>query len=286
MSDSVMEQPAIEHVARPADEGILEAAVVGAARAGGHVLVVGDAGDSAGQRIVARLIHRHSRRAAAQMITVMCAGLPDTLLESELFGHLRGSFSGAYRDKPGLLELAANGTLFLGDVGEMSARLQAMLLQFLETGAVRPIGADDPHGRVDVRIIAGADRGLRARVESGAFSRALFSRLSEVSLVLQPLRDRREDIPFLLNSLLRRETSAPDPGARRVAPAAMRQLAAYDWPGNVRELENVVDRLGLDPRGPVIKPADLPAEITGLPARRAARRARQFGQHASGLGAT
>ena len=279
MDDAVMEPHAIERAGRPAVEGFLEAAVDRAARASGHVLVVGDAGDGAGQQVVARLIHQQSRRTAAQMISVMCAGLPDTLLESELFGHLRGSFPGAYRDKPGLLDLAANGTLFLGDVGEMSARLQAALLRFLETGNVRPIGADHAHGPVDVRIIAGADRGLRARVASGAFSQGLFSRLSGISLVLQPLRDRPEDIPFLLNSLLRSQISAPEPRARRVAPAAMRLVAAYGWPGNVRELENVVDRLELNPRGPVIRPADLPAEITGLPTRRAARRAGQFGRH-------
>ncbi len=239
----------------------LEAEINRAARTDGHVLVTGDA--YAGRRVAARLIHQQSGRATARMAILRCAGLPDLLIESELFGHLRGSFTGAYRDKPGLLDLAAGGTLFLDDVGETSARVQSALLRFLETGDVTSVGADGPHGRVDVRIVAGDNQDLRDRIAAGAFSERLFEQLNAMPLVLRPLRDRPQDVPFLVGALLDARPGAQHPLNRRLSPAAMRQLAAYEWPGSVREMEDVFDRLDLRVAGRMVESADLPAEITG-----------------------
>lgn len=258
MKDSAVIDPdAVAH-GLSAIGSALAADIERAARTDAHVFIVGE-GD-AGPNVVARLIHQRSRRSAAPMLILGCAGLPDTLLESELFGHLRGSFPGAYRDKPGLLDMATTGTLFLDDVGEMSARLQAALLRFMDTGDVQRVGANRPHRHVDVRIIAADNGNLRSQIASGGFREDLYDDLNMVSLVLPPLRERREDIPLFVDFFLR-ENSAPTTDLRCVSAAAMQLLTAYDWPGNVNELKNVVDRCELLGRGEVVEPADLPTEI-------------------------
>src|SRR4029079_14251469 len=149
-----------------------------------------------------RLIHQGSRRRLAPMATLNCAGVPDTLLESELFGHVRGSFTDAHRDKPGIFESAANGTVFLDEVGEMSARMQAVLQRFLETGELQRVGADRVHARVNVRVIAATNRDLMAEIEAGRFREDLFYRLNVLRIHVPALRERSEDIPALLNHYL------------------------------------------------------------------------------------
>jgi transcriptional regulator with GAF, ATPase, and Fis domain len=167
-----------------------------AARSGAKVLITGETG--VGKEVVARLIHHRSARAAGRLVTVNCAGLPDSLLESELFGHVRGSFTGAYRDKPGLLEMAPNGTVFLDEVGEMSARMQVVLLRFLETGEIQRIGADRSHVRVNVRLITATNRDLPKEIAAGNFREDLFFRLNVIRMHIPPLRERNEDVSLLL----------------------------------------------------------------------------------------
>src|SRR5206468_11674807 len=150
-----------------------------------------------GKELVAREIHRRSLRASRPFVPVNCAGLPETLLESELFGHVKGSFTGAYRDKPGKLETAHEGTVFLDEVGEMSLRMQGLLLRFLETGELQKVGADDGGHHVNVRVIAATNRNLRDMINQGTFREDLFYRMNVIHLVVPPLRDRREDIPGL-----------------------------------------------------------------------------------------
>ena len=145
-----------------------------AARSDAKVLITGETG--VGKEVVARLIHQRSARASAPLVTLNCAGLPDSLLESELFGHVRGSFTGAYRDKPGLLEMAPNGTVFLDEVGEMSTRMQVVLLRFLESGEIQRIGADRSHARVNVRLITATNRDLQAQIAAGGFREDLYFR--------------------------------------------------------------------------------------------------------------
>src|SRR5512138_2323412 len=157
-----------------------------AARSDAKVLLTGESG--VGKEVVARLIHRDSARRNATFVTINCAGLPDTLLESELFGHVRGSFTGAYRDRPGLLETADRGTVFMDEVGEMSIRMQALLLRFLESGEVQRVGADRTQGRVDVRVIAATNRNLVDRIASKEFREDLYYRLNVIQLYIPPLR--------------------------------------------------------------------------------------------------
>ena len=178
---------------------LIEADVECAARSDAKVLITGETG--VGKEVVARLIHHRSTRTSTSLVTVNCAGLPDSLLESELFGHARGSFTGAYRDKPGLLEMAPNGTVFLDEVGEMSPRMQAVLLRFLESGEIQRLGADRPHTRVNVRLITATNRDLQSQIIAGAFREDLYFRLNVIRLCIPPLRDRVDDIPLLVESL-------------------------------------------------------------------------------------
>jgi transcriptional regulator with PAS, ATPase and Fis domain len=230
-----------------------------AARSDAKILITGESG--VGKEVLARLIHRHSNRAHAQLVTINCAGLPDSLLESELFGHVRGSFTGAYRDKPGLLETAHNGTIFMDEVGEMSLRMQALLLRFLESGEIQRVGAERAQARVNVRVIAATNRNLIERIATKDFREDLYYRLNVIHLTVPALRDRRDDIPELLHHFIafyaaRHGMPTPD-----ISPEAMAQLVAYGWPGNVRELRNFVERLVLRARNGSVVPADLPVEI-------------------------
>ena len=229
------------------------------ARSDAKVLITGETG--VGKEVFARLIHQRSARASAALVTINCAGLPDELLESELFGHVRGSFTGAYRDKTGLVDLAANGTLFLDEVGEMSARMQAVLLRFVESGEVQRVGADRVHRTGNVRIIAATNRDLEARCTSGHFREDLYFRLSVVTIGVPPLRARVDDIPLLVHHFLAVYARANQSGSLGMSAAAMTALGAYPWPGNVRELKNVIERIVVRTTAPMIEVDDIPAEI-------------------------
>jgi transcriptional regulator with GAF, ATPase, and Fis domain len=237
--------------ASPAMSALLQgASEIGASDA--KVLIGGETG--AGKEVVARYVHASSPRAHRSLVTVNCAALSDSLLESELFGHARGSFTGAYRSKIGLLQLAHQSTLFLDEVGEMSPRMQALLLRFLENGEVQPVGADGARTRVDVRVIAATNVDLDDSVAAGRFRSDLLYRLRVIYLLVPPLRDRREDIPVLVEHFLK------DRGSRAsVSDAAMQLLVAHHWPGNVREVRNVVEQMVARAPGDVILPAHLPS---------------------------
>ena len=236
-----------------------------AARSDAKVLITGETG--VGKEVVARLIHQRSGRASAALVTLNCAGLPDSLLESELFGHVRGSFTGAYRDKPGLLEMSPNGSIFLDEVGEMSSRMQAVLLRFLESGEIQRVGADRARAIVNVRLITATNRDLQASIAAGLFREDLYFRLNVIRLSIPPLRERPEDIPPLVQHFLLAYRQEHAVRASDVAPAAMAALVRYRWPGNVRELKNVVERMVLKATGPTVQLSDIPAEVLRADAR-------------------
>jgi len=230
-----------------------------AARSDAKVLIVGETG--VGKEIVARMIHETGRRRTRNFVTINCAGLPDSLLESELFGHVRGSFTGAYRDKPGLAAMAHNGTLFLDELGETSLRMQALLLRFVENGEIQRVGSDRIDGRVDVRIIAATNRNLAKRIGEGEFREDLYYRLNVIRLAIPPLRERGDDVTMLLRHYLSESATAHQVDLPRLTPTAEKILTSHRWPGNVRELKNVVERLVIRHSGRDIVPDDLPAEI-------------------------
>ena len=224
------------------------------------VLITGESG--VGKELVARLIHEGGARRASKFVAINCAGLPDSLLESELFGHVRGSFTGAYRDKKGWLEMAHGGTIFLDEVGEMSLRMQAMLLRFLETGEIQRVGSDRALPPLDVRVIAATHRNLAECVKERTFREDLYYRLNVVHIEVPPLRDRRGDIPVLLKHFLSMFSAAHRLPMPDVAPDAMQRLASYDWPGNVRELKNVAERLVVGSRSGRIETTSLPSDVS------------------------
>src|SRR5581483_964702 len=194
-------------------------------------------------------------------VTLNCAGLPDSLIESELFGHVRGSFTGAYRDKPGLLEMAPGGTVFLDEVGEMSQRMQVVLLRFLESGEIQRIGADRAHARANVRLITATNRDLHAQIAAGAFREDLYFRLNVIRVMIPPLRERIEDIPLLVEHYLESYAQVHRTEPMSVSPAAMDALLTYRWPGNIRELKNVIERTVLKASGNAVQVRDLPSDI-------------------------
>jgi transcriptional regulator with PAS, ATPase and Fis domain len=228
------------------------------------VLITGESG--VGKDLIARHLHKYSARCDAAFIAVNCAGLSETLLESELFGHEKGSFTGAFRSKPGKLQLAHRGTLFLDEVGEMSLRMQALLLRFLENGEIQVVGADSPVTTVDVRVVAATNRKLPELVAAGQFREDLLYRLRVIHLEVPPLRERPDDIRRLIGYFIERS-------GRRVtiAPDAMRLLERYRWPGNVRELQNVLEQTIWFAPGNVIEVEHLP-ETVRTAGRRCCRR--------------
>ena len=230
-----------------------------AGRVGAKTLITGESG--VGKELVARAIHEGSHRSREPFVPINCAGLPETLLESELFGHVKGSFTGAYRDKPGKLEFADRGTVFLDEVGEMTLRMQGLLLRFLETGELQKVGSDRTSGRVDVRTIAATNRDLRAMIADGRFREDLFYRLNVIHLVVPPLRERREDIPGLVGHFLQRFSKNGSAHVKGIAPDALTALCEYPWPGNVRELENAIERLVVKTRTEMASLEDLPLEV-------------------------
>ncbi len=203
------------------------------------VLITGETGS--GKELVARAIHAHSRRAAAPLITVNCAAIPSDLLESELFGHERGAFTGAVRRRRGSFELAHGGSLFLDEVGSLRPNLQAKLLRALQEGDITPVGGEHSL-HVDVRIIAATNRDLHQAIRQGEFRDDLFYRLNVVPILVPPLRERKEDIPSLAEYFIARYRVKLQATIRGITPAALDLLAAYAWPGNVRELEHTIER--------------------------------------------
>lgn len=237
----------------------VESEVECAARADAKVLITGETG--AGKEVVARLIHQRSARSSKPLVTMNCAGLPDSLVESELFGHVRGSFTGAYRDKTGLLELAHSGTIFLDEVAEMNMRMQVVLLRFLETGEIQRIGSERSHRRIDSRLIAATNKDLQEQVAAGSFREDLYYRLNVIRIVVPPLRERADDVPLLVDYYLDTCSSRHGLAKPPVDATTMEALMRYRWPGNIRELKNVVERLVLKAGGRNLTPDDLPAGI-------------------------
>jgi two-component system, NtrC family, response regulator HydG len=223
------------------------------------VLILGETGT--GKGLVARAIHAQGRRASGPFVTVNCAALPETLLESELFGHVKGAFTGATSNRTGLIEEASRGTLFLDEIAEMSPSLQAKLLHVLESATVRAVGANRER-RVDTRIVTATHRDLRARVLDGSFREDLFYRLDVVTIEVPPLRHRRDDLPLLLEHFLAQsKLKHPSSPVQGLTPDALEKLRAHAWPGNVRELEHLVERAVLLGRDALIRASELPATI-------------------------
>ena len=228
------------------------------------VLLGGETGT--GKELIARAIHYNSRRKTKEFVAQNCAALPETLLESELFGYKAGAFSGAKSDKKGLIQLAHGGTLFLDEIGDMPLNLQAKLLRVLQEGEVRPLGSLEAR-KVDVRVVAATHMDLQEKIRDGEFREDLYYRLCVFPIVLPPLRERKEDLPSLLQHFLGEACERYGKAVEGFAPAAVEVLMRYDFPGNIRELRNVVERAVLmaEP-GATILPSHLPPEIAGLPA--------------------
>ncbi len=224
------------------------------------VLIDGESGT--GKELVAKAIHQHSRRVRRPFVVVNCAALPETLLESELFGHVRGAFTGAISDKKGLFEEAQGGTIFLDEIGETSQATQVKLLRFLQEGEIKRVGSNTTL-RVDVRLIAATNRNLQAMVDEGTFRQDLYYRLNVIQITLPPLRDRRDDILPLAEFFIRRYATRMRKSPPRLSAEAIRLLTAYDWPGNVRELENAIERAVTLCLGDSILPHDLPEALRG-----------------------
>ena len=221
------------------------------------VMIIGESGT--GKELVARAIHKHSPRAERPFVAVNCGALTETLLEAELFGHVRGSFTGAVADRKGLWEEAEEGTLFLDEIGETSPAMQVKLLRALQESEIRRVGASRTV-KVNARVVAATNRDLEREVKAGAFREDLFYRLSVVTLAVPPLRERRSDIPLLAEKFL--SWAAVGTGKRpRLSNVALSALVAYDWPGNVRELENAIEYATLRTRGAEVLPEDLPAKL-------------------------
>ena len=260
----------------------LKAEIERIARSDAKVLITGESG--VGKEVVARAINSASPRSQQAFTPVNCAGIPETLLESELFGHVKGSFTGAYRDKPGKLEMSDHGTIFLDEIGEMTLRMQGLLLRFLETGEIQKVGAERVAKVTNVRVITATNRNLRDLIGQGLFREDLYYRINVIHLVVPPLRERREDIPLLIEHFLRRFTNVVVNGianvngnghaaeaangnghlsspVRTIAPEAIERLCEYHWPGNVRQVENVIERLVVTGRREVVDVRDLPHEV-------------------------
>ena len=220
------------------------------------VLVLGESGT--GKELVARAIHDRSRRADRPFVPIHCGALPRDVLESELFGHEKGSFTGAVNAKPGLMEMADGGTLFLDEIGDMEPESQVRLLRALETGMFFRVGGTRPR-RVDVRLVAATNRDLTEAMQRGQFRQDLYFRINTITVSLPPLRDRREDVAMLAQHFV---DANPTYGVKRLSAAALERLEAHSWPGNVRELLHAIERAMILSKGSDILPEDLPPELT------------------------
>jgi len=223
------------------------------------VLLTGESG--VGKELVASAIHARSSRAARPLMAVNCAGIPETLLESELFGHVKGSFTGAVRDKQGLFAAARGGTFFLDEIGEMSPATQVKLLRVLQEREAIPVGGTEAIP-VDVRVVAATNRDLEDDIKRGRFRTDLYYRLNVIAIHLPPLRDRRDDIQILWEEFLSRIAKERDEQPKALAEDAKAALLAYDWPGNVRELENALERAVVLSKATTIDLAALPDKLT------------------------
>ncbi len=237
------------------------------------ILITGESGT--GKELIAQVLHYYSERSRGEFVTVNCAALPDTLLESELFGHRRGSFTGAVRDKDGLFKVANGGTLFLDEIGDMSPSLQVKLLRALQEREILPIGATKPI-KIDVRVIAATNADLDQKQHTGEFRPDLYYRLSVIPIHIKPLRDRPDDIADLAEYFLERSCRKISVAKRRFSSEAQRKLLHYAWPGNVRELENTIERLVILSDHELIDVASLPARIVGAEQRVAAAQVRSL----------
>ena len=229
------------------------------------VLITGESGT--GKELIAQAIHQHSRRARQQFVPINCAGLSESILEDELFGHVRGAFTGAEKDRQGRFEYASGGTMFLDEIGDMPRPMQAKLLRVLESGEVVRLGSNEPR-HVDVRLVSATNADLEAAIKEGTFREDLYFRIKGVELHLPPLRARREDVPLLARHFAaqiakRLERSTPD-----LAEDTLQALSAFDWPGNVRQLANAIQNAVVLTEGDLVEPRHLPTEIreaAGLP---------------------
>ena len=226
-----------------------------AARTNSTVLIRGETGT--GKELLARAIHFNSARKDMPLITINCSAIPRELLESELFGHKKGSFTGAVADKRGKIEMADRGTLFLDEIGEMPLELQVKLLRLIQEGEIEKVGSE-VRNQVDVRIIAATHRDLQAMIEDGTFREDLYYRLAVIPLVLPPLRERGEDLPDLVENFFRKSREKIGRLDLTLSPALMPYFARYRWPGNVRELQNVMERIAVLARGNEVTVHDLP----------------------------
>ncbi|MBI2392502.1 MAG: sigma-54-dependent Fis family transcriptional regulator [Deltaproteobacteria bacterium] len=234
--------------------------VEGVASASSTVLILGESGT--GKELVARAIHRRSARATRQFVAVNCSSIPDTLIESELFGHVKGAFTSANTSRAGLFEIADKGTLFLDEVGDLSLAAQVKLLRALQEGEIKRVGANDVR-TVDVRVIAATNVDLAQKIDAGRFREDLFYRLNVIAIELPPLRDRRDDIPLLAQHFLRKFARKSGKEVRRLGAESLAALTAYGWPGNVRQLENAIERAVVLARGDDLMPDDLPVDVVG-----------------------
>ncbi|MBI2345486.1 MAG: sigma-54-dependent Fis family transcriptional regulator [Deltaproteobacteria bacterium] len=223
-------------------------------------LVLGESGT--GKELVARAIHRLSKRADKPFVVINCAAIPEPLLESELFGHRKGSFTGAIQDKKGLFEEADGGTIFLDEIGDLPPATQVKLLRVLQEGEIRPVGSNHSQ-HVDVRLIAATNRDLELHVKEGKFREDLFYRLNVITVLLPPLRERLEDIPLLTYHFLQKYSKKLEKGVTKVAIDALQALQNYSWVGNVRELENVIERALVLVQGDTVTLRDLPPRVLG-----------------------
>ncbi len=222
------------------------------------VLILGDSGT--GKELIARAIHNEGDRSSMPLVPVNCGGIPETLLESELFGYKKGAFTGADKNKKGLFQEAHRGTIFLDEIGELPLALQVKLLRVLQENEVRMIG-DSKSTQIDVRVIAATARNLEEEVKKGAFREDLYYRLNVLSIKIPPLRDRAEDIPLLCDHFMERFNRSLSKNVKSIAPAVMLRLLEYPWPGNVRELENAIERALVLAEGDTLLPEHLPSEL-------------------------
>jgi DNA-binding NtrC family response regulator len=221
------------------------------AKSNATILIQGESGT--GKELIARALHQHSDRNDGPFIAIDCASLPETLLETELFGHVRAAFTGAVSNKKGLFVEAHDGTILLDEIGDTTMAFQSKLLRVLQENEVRPVGTNKSV-KVDVRVIAATNKDLKKEVERKAFREDLFYRLAVVPIYLSPLRERRDDMPLLIDHFIKKSCRENGLGAKKISPQGMRQLMEYQWPGNVRELENVVARAVLISSGVEITP--------------------------------
>ena len=235
----------------------LKSEITRAGASDARVLITGESGT--GKELVARALHRASPRAAGPFVEVNGAAIPEELIESELFGHVKGSFTGAFEDRKGKWEQADGGTLFLDEIGDMSPRTQAKILRAIQDGKITRVGGAKTVA-TDVRIVAATNRDLPAMIRAGAFREDLFFRLAVVPLVVPPLAERPEDVPLLVSHFAESVAKKRGRRAKTFEPAALDALATRRWPGNVRELQNLVERVLLMSPGPSVRLADLPRE--------------------------